>query len=249
MPRCHYLHETVRLARNAASRDYMAAVLEFGTPARSDNDDDAGSPRPDMPGGVRLLGTFYTAAATGPWPEVVNVWECPGGVMGAWRSMLGIYHGLRPEIFWSSMEDVRLGGDGIAFGAAAGCPTIDELVAGGVTARLVVQHLATVRPGAAADYVAAIRDEWLPIAAEYHHELIGLYAGTYRHDQVCLLLATDEDARVALQAAADAACGFDEAAAADARIPRWWDRARGFLAGDWHEELLIPYPGTPIAAP
>ena len=104
MPRCHYLHETVRLARNGASRDYMATVLAFGTPPTVVDDGE----RPAMPNGVRLLGTFYTAAATGPWPEVVNVWECPGGLMGAWRSMLGIYHALRPEIFWSSVEDVRL---------------------------------------------------------------------------------------------------------------------------------------------
>ena len=143
MPRCHYLHETVRLSGNAASLDYMAAVIANGTPRQRDDDG------PEMPGGVRLLGTFYTAAATGPWPEVVNIWECPGGITGAWRSMLGIYHGLRPEIFWSAMEDVRLGGEGIAFGAADGCPTLDELVASGVTARLVVQHLSTVRPGMA----------------------------------------------------------------------------------------------------
>jgi hypothetical protein len=246
MPRFHYLHETVRLSRNAGSLAYMAAVREFGNPAPPG---DTNAARPTMPGGVRLLGTFYTAAATGPWPEVVNVWECPGGLRGAWRSMLGVYHGLRPEIFWSSTEDIRLGGDGIALGAASGCPTIDQLVAGGVKARMVVQHLATVRPGAAADYVAALRDEWLPIAADHGHRLVGLYSGTYRHDQVCLLLATDEDARVELQAAGDAACGFDEDAVPDERIPRWHARAREFLAGDWHEELLIPYPGTPLAAP
>jgi hypothetical protein len=243
VPRYHYLHETVRLARNAASRDYMAAVLEFGTPTRGAHTGD----RPDMPGGVQLLGTFYTAAATGPWPEVVNMWECPGGIMGGWRSMLGIYHGLRPEIFWTSMEDVRLGGDGIALGAAEGCPTLDELVAAQVSARLVVQHLATVRPGAARDYVDAIRHEWLPVVSDHGHRLVGLYSGTYRHDQVCLLLATDEDARVAFQAAGDAACGYDEPVAPDPRIPAWWARAHEFLVGDWHEELLIPFPGTALA--
>ena len=89
----------------------------------------------------------------------------------------------------------------------------------------------------------------MPVAADYHHELIGLYTGTYRHDQVCLLLATDEDWRVGLQAAADAALGHDEPVAPDARIPAWWDAAREFLAGDWHEELLIPFPGSPLAAP
>jgi hypothetical protein len=245
-PRLHYLHETVRIARNAASLDYMASVVEYGSapPAATDSTD-----RPDMPVGVRLLGTFYTAAATGRWPEVVNVWECPGGLTGAWRSMLGIYHGLRREIFWSRAEDVRLGGDGIAFGAAPGCPTLDELVAAGVTGRLVIQHLATVRPGAARDYVEAIRAEWLPVVADHGHRLIGLYAGTYRHDQVCLLLATNEDARVSLQAAGDAACGYPEAASPDPRIPAWWARARSFLVGDWHEQLLVPYPGTPLAAP
>lgn len=243
MPRCHYLHETIRLARNAASLDYMAAVLANGTPRPKGGDG------PEMPGGVRLLGTFYTAAATGPWPEVVNVWECPGGLTGAWRSMLGIYHGLRREIFWTSMEDVRLGGDGIAFGATEGSPTLDQLVGANVTARLVVQHLVTVRPGMAHAYTDALRDEWLPIVADYGHQLIGLYEGTYRHDQVCLLLATDEDSRVRLQAAADAASGYDEPVAPDPRITAWWSRAREFLAGDWCEELLIPYPGSPLAAP
>jgi hypothetical protein len=133
VPRYHYLHETVRLARNAA-------------------------------------------AATGPWPEVVNV--CPG---------------------------------------------------------------------AARAYVDAIRHEWLPVASDHGHRLIGLYSGTYRHDQVCLLLATDEDARVALRAAGDAGCGYDEPVAPDPRIPAWWARAREFLVGDWHKELPIPFPGTALA--
>jgi hypothetical protein len=138
---------------------------------------------------------------------------------------------------------------GIALGAAEGCPTLDQLVAAKITARLVVQHLATVRPGMARAYVDAIRDEWLPVVADHGHRLVGLYSGTYRHDQVCLLLATDEEARVALQAAGDAASGYDEPVAPDPRIPAWWGRAREFLADDWHEELLIPFPGSPLAAP
>jgi hypothetical protein len=246
MPRHHYLHETVRLARNAGSLSYMASVLEYGSPPAPDP---TGGDRPTLPERVRLLGTFYTAAVTGRWPEVVNVWECPGGLFGGWRSMLGVYHGLAPEIFWSREEDNRLGGEGIALAAAPGCPSLADLVARGVQARLVVQHLATVRPGTADDYAAALRDEWVPIATDHGHTLVGLYTGTYRRDQVCLLLATDEDARVELQAAADAALGHDEAAVADPRIPRWWARAREFLVGDWHEQLLVPYPGTPLAAP
>src|SRR3954469_11053994 len=133
MPRNHYLHETVRLARNAGSLSYMASVVAYGNPPAREA---AGDDRPTLPDRVRLLGTFYTAAATGRWPEVVNVWECPGGLRGGWRSMLGVYHGLRPEIFWSREEDNRLGGDGVALAAVSGCPSLDELVERGVRGRL-----------------------------------------------------------------------------------------------------------------
>lgn len=58
--------------------------------------------------------------------------------------------------------------------------------------------------------------------------------------EVCTLWATDLDAHIGLTRATRE--GTDE------RIPAWRDHARRFTTR-WHEELLVPGAGTPLAAP
>jgi hypothetical protein len=119
-------------------------------------------------------------------------------------------------------------------GAAPGCPTIASLREAGVDGSVFVHELSECRPGAALDYLAAVREEWVPVMADHGHSLVGLYEVLLTDTEVMTVWATDATGHEALGRAGDAA---------DARIVRWRSRAREYLTR-WREELMTPYPGT-----
>jgi hypothetical protein len=105
-----------------------------------------------------------------------------------------------------------------------------------VKGTVFVHELTEVRPGAGPDYLAAVRDEWAPIAAEHGHTLVGLFQVLLTDVEVCTLWSTSLEAHVALGRATEAG---------DERVPGWRRRAREFTTR-WREELMIPCPGTPM---
>ena len=109
-----------------------------------------------------------------------------------------------------------------------------------------MHELSLVRPGAALDYLAAVREGWAPVRAEYGHRLVGLWEVLLGDTEVCTLWATDLEAHVGLARATDAARGFPNAGlSADDRLTAWPERRHEFCER-FREELLIPCPGTPM---
>jgi hypothetical protein len=202
---------------------------------------------PIRPRDLSLLGTWYVIGITGPWFRVLNLWECRGGWDGGWRGMLGIYDRVPDEMFFNPMEGIRSGGRSLPMAGAPGCPTMADLRAQGIKANLFLHEWAGVRPGAALEYLAAVKEERVPIMADHGHTLVGLYEVMLTDSEVCTLWATSVDAHVALNRAQDAALGFDDEVTGDDRLIAWRKRAREFLAGDWRENLMSPYPGTLLA--
>lgn len=191
-----------------------------------------------------LQGTWYTMGITGRWPQVVNIWDVPGGWDG-WRTAVDELNLKRPantdlEGWWTEAFELRTGGFDRLLVGAPGCPTTESLVEGGVRGSLFVHELTTVRPGAQLDYLAAVREQRAPILADYGHTLTGLYEVAMNDTEVVTVWATDVDGHVALQRAT-----FDRS---DARIVAWRTRARQ-LTVTWREELMTPFPGTPLGPP
>jgi hypothetical protein len=206
-----------------------------------------------------LLGTWYTMGITGRWPQVVNVWEIPGGWEGWYGKVdrLGMKRmsNRHLEGWWETAFGYRTGGFDRLVGAAPGSPNMASLAAGGVTGSLFVHELTEVRPGAALEYLDAVRRERAPLMADYGHHLVGLWEVLLNDYEVCTVWATEPEHHVRMAKARDVARGLVPARGArvdgDDRLEDWHRRARQF-ATKWREELMTPAPGTlcaPVDAP
>ncbi len=233
-----YLHEVVDIVGEGAVPYMEESVLGFKTDTAADR-------------GLELLGTWYVMGSTGRWPQVVNLWELADG-WESWRRLCESTNLRRQgneELaqWWREAYERRSGGFDRLLGAVPGCPSLAQLVADGVRGAVFVHELSTVRPGAGVDYLGAVEAHWAPVLAEHGHRLVGLWENVLDDTEVCTLWATDLDAHVALGAATDVARGLAPAdgVAIDDRLVSWRQQRRTWTTR-WHEELMVPCPGTPL---
>ncbi|GAA3228618.1 hypothetical protein [Actinocorallia longicatena] len=197
---------------------------------------------------IDLVGAFYAVGITGhPQFKVVTLWDCRGGWDGGWRQMMDIYAGVNERLFLSDIDDLRHTAYSRPLGAAPHSPALADVVAEGYGTPFYVFESATVRPGAALDYLAAVREERAPVLAEHGQRLIGAYEVQFCDTEVVTFWGTSLDDHLALQRSRDAALGLDDEAEADERLVTWRTRARDFLDGGWRENLLAPFPGCKLA--
>jgi hypothetical protein len=238
-----FLHEIIEI-EGQHQWDYMAHTMA-----------QAGDEKVDF----ELLGTWYTMGITGRWPQVINIWEIPGGWDGWFGKVdrLGMKRmsNASLESWWTTAYNYRHGGFDRLLAAAPGCPTIATLTEADVTGTLFIHEMTEVRPGTALDYLDAVRNVRAPLMAEYGHQLVGLYEVMMNDYEVCTTWATEPDDHVRMGKARDVARGVADAAAAgvpgDDRIEAWHRHARRW-ATRWREELMTPAPGTlcgPAEAP
>lgn len=197
---------------------------------------------------IDLVGAFYAVGITGhPQFKVVTLWDCHGGWDGGWRQMMDIYDGVKERLFLSDIDDLRFTAFSRPLGAAPGSPAIADLLAEPYAAPFYVFESATVRPGAALDYLAAVQEERAPVLAEHGHRLVGAYEVQFCDTEVVTLWGTGIEEHLALQRARDAALGLDDEVEPDKRLLAWRTRARDFLDGPWRETLIAPFPGSKLS--
>jgi hypothetical protein len=164
-----------------------------------------------------LLGTWYTMGITGRWPQVVNIWEIPGGWDGWWGKVdrLGMKRmsNRHLEAWWSVAYTYRTGGFDRLLAAARGCPTMATLARDQVKGTVFVHELTEVRPGTALEYLDAVREERAPLLADYGHQLVGLWEVMMTDSEVCTVWATDPAHHVLLAKARDIARGLASSSA------------------------------------
>lgn len=193
---------------------------------------------------IDLVGAFYAVGITGhPQFKVVTLWNCLGGWEGGWRQMLEIYTGVKENLFLSDIDDLRFTAFSRPLGAAPGSPALADATA----AEFFVLESAQVRPGAALDYLAAVREERVPVLADHGHRPAGLYEVLLCDTEVVTVWGTDLDSHLRLQRSYDATLGLDDEVDGDERLLAWRRRAREFLDGPWRETLLSPFPGSRLA--
>ena len=224
-----YLHEVVDIVGEGAM-PYMALTAERGA------SDASGAT-------LELVGTWYTMGSTGRWPQVINLWECVDAWEG-WRRLMertNLRRTQNPDLesWWRTALEVRTGGFDRLLAGAPGCPSLADLRADDVHASVFVHELSRCRAGAALDYLAAVRDEWQPVLADYGHRPVGLYEVLLTDREVLTIWGTDPASHCALQRAA--------AEASDDRVARWRAHAREYLT-TWREELMTPHPATLLSA-
>lgn len=233
-----YLHEVVDIIGENAVPYMEKSVLPFKTDSTADR-------------GLDLYGTWYVMGSTGRWPQVVNIWEMPDG-WDSWERLCrstNLKRQANEELteWWREAYTRRSGGFDRVLGAVAGTRSLADIEATGITGTLFVHELTTVPPGAAVDYLDAVREQWAPVAADHGHTLVGNWEVLMGDTEVCTLWATTLEDHVALGKAADVARGFGpiDGVDGDDRIVAWRRRAAA-LTTRRREELMIPCPGTPM---
>ncbi|WP_214416681.1 NIPSNAP family protein [Sphaerisporangium fuscum] len=197
---------------------------------------------------IDLVGAFYAVGITGhPQFKAVTLWDCHGGWDGGWRQMMNIYDGVDDKLFLSDIDDLRFSAFSRPLGAAHDSPAVADLLAEGYAAPFYLFESARVRPGAALDYLAAVKEERLPILADHGHRLVGLYEVLFCDTEVVTIWGMSLDDHLATQRARDAALGLDDEVTPDPRLLDWQKRARHYLEGPWRETLLAPFPGSRLA--
>jgi hypothetical protein len=193
---------------------------------------------------IDLAGAFYAVGITGhPQFKAVTLWECHGGWEGGWRQMMEIYRGMDDRLFLSDIDDLRFSAFSRPLGAVPGTPPLSEVPA----AEFYLFESARVRPGAALDYLEAVRTERAPVLAAHGHRLAGLYEVLFSDTEAVTIWGVSLDDHLRLQRARDAALGLDDEVEPDPRLLAWSRRARDFLDGPWRETLLSPFPGSRLA--
>lgn len=180
--------------------------------------------------GMELFGTFQVVGMTGRWPQVINVWTIDG--WEGWRRSLVAANLKREENtalkeWWDDAYRHRSGG----FDRLLRATTVDPAAKG----ELFVHEISKVRPGAGPDYLAALQAEWAPVAGEHGHRLVGAFEVLFTDVEVVTVWATSLDDHIAFES------GTDE------RVGAWRTSAREFVT-EWREELMVPGPGSPLAA-
>jgi hypothetical protein len=211
-----FLHEIVDIVGEGA-RPYMDLMVRTDVDAIADR-------------GMRLFGTFQVVGMTGRWPQVVNLWRIDG--WEGWRRSLVAANIKREQNtslqkWWDDAYKHRSGGFDRLLEARAVSPSPGELF---------VHELSVVKPGAGPDYLAALEDEWAPVAREHGHSLVGSFEVLFNDTEVVTLWATSLDDHIAFES------GTDE------RVAVWRARARAYVTR-WREELMVPGPGSPLASP
>ena len=252
MPRGVYLLEEVYFhpmnSRNP--RQYLQWLVDYKKEdeRRGDSDAELTSGLSVRSRAIDLIGAFYAVGITGHEQfKAVTLWDCHDGWDGGWRQMLEIYDNVKPELFLSSIDDLRFKAFSRPMGAVPGTPDLQALRAEGYVAPFFLHEVAHVRPGAAVDYLAAVREERAPILADHGHRLVGLYEVLMSDSEVVTFWGVDMDHHLETQRAYDAALGLDDEAEADPRLLDWRKHARQYLEGPWRETLVAPFPGSVLA--
>ena len=173
---CVYLHEIIDIV-GTGSEAYKAHTGALGTGRRD--------------GGAPLVGTWQQSGSTGAWPKVVNLWEMRG--WAHWSEILERQYtrasGQEASLkkWWKEALQHRSGGFDRILVPAAFSPTRAEVVAAGIRGVACVQEIATVKPGTAGEYLAAVGTRRRKAMQRRGLALLGAFRTAMRDTETILL--------------------------------------------------------------
>lgn len=140
----------------------------------------------------KLFGIWSVLGTTGPWPQVVNVWE-EQGFAGLAASFAGeaVGPGAQDpalERWWAKAAEFRTGGFDRLVKPAPWSPTIDEHCAAGTGGVAYAHERISVRAGANWDHLELVREQAVPVYGDFGFELVGAFATMLVDDDECILL-------------------------------------------------------------
>jgi hypothetical protein len=184
---------------------------------------------------IRTIGVWEFVGLTGRWSRVLSLYEYAGGWADVGRQIRQIMQQPSPELaeIYRVADSMRSGGVDDLLEPLPGCPTLDDLRAGG-HGPLLVAETARVQAGGEEAYAAELRASFGPPAGRHGLRLLGLY----RHALT--------DNRVFSYWSADLAGYQSFMESGDAR--RWHARHRD-LTSSWRHELWSAAKDSRFARP
>lgn len=216
-----YIHELIDI-RGHHRADYMQHMTANWSPNAQEDREQL------------CYGVWALLGSTGPWPQVVNMWEEAG-----WDGLASSFGGEAvgrgaqdPKLakWWAKASEFRRGGFDRIVVPAPWTRTIEQLCAEGVRGECDAHELVTVRPGTATDLLERARDA-AALHSAHAWELAGAFTTAMVNDDEALLLW----AIPTWQQWADAE--------QDDRLTSW---RRGLGATAWHRTLLVDAPLSPF---
>jgi hypothetical protein len=186
-------------------------------------------------------GVWAVLGSTGPWPQVVNLWE-EDGWEGLGRSFGTEAVGTgaqdpKLERWWETASEFRRGGFDRIMLPAPWTNTIEELCADGVTGVAYAHELVRVRPGSARELLERAREVGSAALAHYGWKLVGAFTTAMVNDDEALLIWAIPSWEQWAQA--EAAHRSDDA------VVRWRTGVTDQVTG-WHRTLLVDAPLSPF---
>jgi hypothetical protein len=225
-----YIHELIDIIGQNRARYMQHMTANWCPQARAERDQ-------------LCFGVWGTVGSTGPWPEVVNLWELDGwdGLVANFAHEMSSPNMQDPSLaeWWSAAAGLRRGGlDRIVIPEPWTHP-IDELTAAGVRGELYAHELVTVPAGTAPEVLAAVADIAVPAYTELGLTNVGAFRTAMVNDSECIVIW-------AIPSWA-AWAGFEQAALAGNGGPlaEWRTTTLG-LGADWKRSLLVDAPLAPL---
>ena len=175
---------------------------------------------------------WQQSGSTGDWPRVINLWEMRG--WDHWAELLEYQYAKAqpPELrsWWNRALAWRSGGFDRILEPAPFSPTRAELIDRGVRGLACLQELATVKAGAAEQYLDALATRWLDAAASRGLTLVGAWRTAMRDTEAVVLWSLPTFAALTRHLGTL----HDDLGSRD-----WLEQAREWRV-DYRETLLVP---------
>jgi hypothetical protein len=223
-----YIHEFIDI-RGHNRANYVHHMTANWSPTAQDERDQL------------CYGVWALLGSTGPWPQVVNMWEERGwdGLADSFGTEAVGKGAQDPKLekWWARASEFRRGGYDRLMVPAPWTRTIEELCADGVTGTAYAHELVKVRPGAAAELLERAREHAAPALGRHGWQLVGAFTTAMVDDDEALLLW----AIPTWQAWAEG----EKAHRSDDDVVAWRTDARDVVTS-WHRILLVDAPLSPF---
>lgn len=138
--------------------------------------------------GVRSLGAFATAGATGHWNEVFVYWEMDG-----WQHYADVMKSLPGPGSLCDLADpdwsLRTGGFSNTMAPSVHCPTLAQLLEAEVSGTVFLHEYIRPIPGKREEYIEHYVDNYLEATRKAGRELVGIWELKKSANDVLILLA------------------------------------------------------------
>lgn len=223
-----YIHELIDILGHNRARYMQHMTANWCPVARAER-------------GQLCLGVWATLGSTGPWPEVVNMWELDGwdALAANFAHETGAGRDQDPSLaeWWAAAATLRRGGVDRIVVPTPWTRTVEQLCADGVRGEVYAHELVTVPAGTVGELLGAVGEEGRQTLAALGVQPVGAYevAMADRSEAVLLWAIPDWSTWVAYER------GWEVGGALSG-----WAATLASLDARWKRQLLVDAPLAPL---